>query len=278
MPIPNLPGNVVGNTTIAAAWGNRVAQAFRKTIAGLVTQQGQIFYASSNNDVVALNRPSEDSALVNNAAGSVRWVAYGVVAAAIPDDTITEQMIKNGVVTSGKLGNAAVTAAKMASDAVTESKLLDGAVTENKIGLLAVDTNKLADDAVELTKMEHGTEGQVLGYGPNGVPRRQTPTNGLATLTDGAMISWDVRANPNAEVTLGGNRTIAAPTNPTAGYYILNVKQDATGSRTVTWNAAYSFQGIGGAPTLSTAANAVDKIGFAYENGKMRCIGIVRNV
>lgn len=104
-------------------------------------------------------------------------------------------------------------------------------------------------------------------------------TKGLQSLTDQADIAWDVTARPNATVTLGGNRTIAAPTNPAEGqYYILNVVQDSTGSRTLTWNAAYTFDAIGGAPTLSTVANAIDKLGFAYEGGEMRCIAVVRGL
>ena len=65
------------------------------------------------------------------------------------------------------------------------------------------------------------------------------------TLTDGSTVAWDVIASPVAKVTLGGNRTIAAPsgTSPAAGQFVaLTVIQDGTGSRTLTWNAVYEFQ------------------------------------
>ena len=64
------------------------------------------------------------------------------------------------------------------------------------------------------------------------------------TLTDQATIAWDVIASPVAKVTLGANRTLAAPsgTSPAAGQFIaLTVIQDGTGSRTLTWNATYEF-------------------------------------
>ena len=65
------------------------------------------------------------------------------------------------------------------------------------------------------------------GWNDLGVP-------GLVALTDGASIAWDLDAAPNAVVTLGGNRTLAAPTNPRDGFlYLLSVQQDATGSRTL---------------------------------------------
>lgn len=83
------------------------------------------------------------------------------------------------------------------------------------------------------------------------------------TLTDGATISWDMSAALNAKVTLGGNRTIAAPTNPKEGItYALEVAQDGTGNRTVTWNAAFDF-GSAGTPTLSTGASKRDFV-FLY--------------
>lgn len=64
----------------------------------------------------------------------------------------------------------------------------------------------------------------------------------LQTLTDAANISWDMDLGDDAKVTLGGNRTLSAPTNEVVGQFgYLDVIQDATGSRTLTWNAAYKF-------------------------------------
>ena len=78
------------------------------------------------------------------------------------------------------------------------------------------------------------------------------------TLTDGATISWNVQAGQVAAVTLGGNRTLAAPaTLQNGAFYALAVIQDATGSRTLTWNSVFKFPS-GTAPTLSTAAGAKD--------------------
>ena len=77
------------------------------------------------------------------------------------------------------------------------------------------------------------------------------------TLTDGATINWDMATGIVASVTLGGNRTMAAPTNLKVGTYILHVIQDGTGSRTITWNAVFKWQSAT-APTLTTTAAARD--------------------
>ena len=79
------------------------------------------------------------------------------------------------------------------------------------------------------------------------------------TLSDGATINWDASANQATTVTLAGNRTMAAPTNLKVGTYILRVYQDATGSRTITWNSVFKWTAAT-APVLSTTANALDII------------------
>lgn len=88
--------------------------------------------------------------------------------------------------------------------------------------------------------------------------------NAEATLTDGSTISWDVGSSPVAKVTLGGNRTLSAPTNSAAGQFIaLTVIQDGTGSRTLSFNSAYEFTGDT-APTLTTTASKADIFVFKY--------------
>ena len=95
------------------------------------------------------------------------------------------------------------------------------------------------------------------------------------TLTDASTITWDVIASPVAKVTLGANRTIAAPSGstPAAGQFIaLTVIQDGTGSRTLTWNATYEFASDT-APTLTTTANLGDLFIFKYNGSKWLEVG-----
>ena len=94
----------------------------------------------------------------------------------------------------------------------------------------------------------------------------QTVTGGvrsnIVTLTDAANIAYDMDDGNNAAVTLAGNRTLDNPTNITVGQSgSIFITQDGTGSRTLAYGDAYDFAG-GTAPTLSTAANAVDRIDY----------------
>lgn len=96
-------------------------------------------------------------------------------------------------------------------------------------------------------------------------------------LTDAATISWNAGTIQNATVTLGGNRTMAAPTNQIAGAtYTLRVIQDATGSRTLTWNAAFKSAANSAnafAPTLSTAAASSTVLTFISDGTNMLGFG-----
>lgn len=98
-----------------------------------------------------------------------------------------------------------------------------------------------------------------------GIAVAATSSPGDLVLTDAATIpAWDTSVADIATITLGGNRTMSAPTNLTRTTYILHVYQDAVGSRTLTWNAVFKWPG-GVAPTLTTTASAHDIFSFVSD-------------
>ena len=97
--------------------------------------------------------------------------------------------------------------------------------------------------------------------------------NPEATLTDASTISWNVLTSPVAKVTLGANRTLGAGSGAIAGQFVsLLVIQDGTGSRTLSFNAAYEFK-EDTAPTLTTTANLGDLFVFRYNGSKFLEVG-----
>ena len=93
------------------------------------------------------------------------------------------------------------------------------------------------------------------------------------TLTDGSSITWDASTQDVAKVTLAGNRTLGSASSGTTGQFIsLLIIQDGTGSRTLTWNAAYEFASDT-APTLTTTANLGDVFVFRYNGSKWLEVG-----
>lgn len=97
--------------------------------------------------------------------------------------------------------------------------------------------------------------------------------SGIQTLTDGATITPDLATGNFFTVTLGGNRTLANPTNQVAGQGgCIFLVQDGTGSRLVTFGSEYDFAG-GTAPTLTTTASAVDRIDYVVRSAtSIHCV------
>lgn len=82
-----------------------------------------------------------------------------------------------------------------------------------------------------------------------------------AALTDLATTAWDMKDGQIATWAIAGNRTLSAPTNRRPGEVYLIVTQDATGGRTITWNAVFKWPNDV-PPKLKTGAAAVDVFRF----------------
>jgi hypothetical protein len=84
----------------------------------------------------------------------------------------------------------------------------------------------------------------------------------ITAATSASTITLDFGASVHHSVTLAHNTTFADPSNEVAGQSgSIIITQDGTGSRTAAWNSAWKWTG-GTAPTLSTAASAVDRIDY----------------
>lgn len=189
-----------------------------------------------------------------------------------PAGTNNIQVVQlNGVNTLNTVADGSILPAKLSAGAVTSSKLdtnidiagtLDVTSTltadsnVNIAGNLTVDTNVLYVDATT-NNVGVGTTSPVKKFTVSGA------TSGIiGTLTDGATITPDLDTADMFTVTLGGNRTLANPTNIDAGQTgSIFIVQDGTGSRTLSWGSYWDFPN-GVAPTLSTGANAVDRVDF----------------
>ena len=89
----------------------------------------------------------------------------------------------------------------------------------------------------------------------------------LSSLSDGSTITIPFDSGVHHSVTLGGNRTFGDPGN--TGVSVgqsgsIFITQDGTGSRTASFHSDFKFAG-GTAPTLSTAAGAVDRIDYVIK-------------
>ena len=185
--------------------------------------------------------------------------------------------------------DASVTAAKLASplDLPDNQKIRFGTGNDLEIfhdgsnsfikdtgtGNLVLATSELSiNNAASNEEMIKATENDGVELFHNNVKKFETESGGVSltggaaanitALSDGATITIDMATACHHSVTLGGNRTFAAPSNQVVGQAgSIFITQDGTGSRTAAFNAAFKFVG-GTAPTLSTGANQVDVIAW----------------
>ena len=100
-------------------------------------------------------------------------------------------------------------------------------------------------------------------------------TAAVSSLSDGSTITVDFISGIHHSVTLGGNRTFGNPSND--GNAVgqsgsIFITQDGTGGREASFHSDYKFAG-GTAPTLSTAANAVDRLDYVIKaSGEIHCV------
>ena len=118
--------------------------------------------------------------------------------------------------------------------------------------------NAIKDGAVELYHNNTKTFETASG----GVSLTGGAAANVTALSDGSTITIDMATACHHSVTLGGNRTFAAPSNQVVGQSgSIFITQDGTGSRTASFNSAFKFVG-GTAPTLTTGAGLTDRIDY----------------
>ena len=136
----------------------------------------------------------------------------------------------------------------------------------------------ILDDTAGDVMIQADENGSVDLY-HNGSKKIETASGGIAltggaaanitALSDGATITIDMATACHHSVTLGGNRTFAAPSNQVVGQAgSIFITQDGSGSRTAAFNSAFKFVG-GTAPTLTTTASATDRIDYIIKSSNV---------
>ena len=166
---------------------------------------------------------------------------------------------------TGEFGTSAIPNSQLANSSVTlgsTSVALGGTIT-TATGLSITGNAGTVTNGAYLNAAQSFTAGQ---------------RGSVSALTDGATITPDFAVANNFSVTLGGNRTLANPSNQTAGQSgTIIITQDGTGSRTLAYGSNYKFPG-GTAPTLTTTIGAVDALAYYVESASRITCRIVNDV
>ena len=148
---------------------------------------------------------------------------------------------------------------------------------DNDAWVSLLEVNQTSDSLTKVYGLVVGTDVQAYDADTAKTDTAQTYTAGqrgeITTLTDASSISIDLADSNNFTVTLGGNRTLANPSNIVAGQSgSIFIVQDGTGSRTLAYGSYYDFAG-GTAPTLSTSSGAIDRIDYIVRSStSIHCV------
>ena len=208
------------------------------------------------NNKVSANTTASDIVKIKTASGTGYTVPFGAIGLVICDGTSVFATNTRGegfgTAASADIGTGTTNVPDVS---IADARYVRSSVTAN--------TTVRGDFVVEAGSLKVGTSARA--YNP------------ITTLTDAASIAVDFALGNNFLVTIGGNRTLAAPTNAVAGQTgQIYVIQDSTGSRTLSYNSVYQFVS-GAAPTLSTGAADVDILVYSTRSATTIDAALLKN-
>jgi hypothetical protein len=208
------------------------------------------------NNKVSANTTASDIVKIKTASGTGYTVPFGAIGLVICDGTSVFATNTKGQ----GFGTAASADVGTGTTDIPDVSIADARYVRSSV---TANTTVRGDFVVEAGSLKVGTSARA--YNP------------ITTLTDAASIAVDFALGNNFLVTIGGNRTLAAPTNAVAGQTgQIYVIQDGTGSRTLSYNSAYQFVS-GAAPTLSTGAADVDILVYSTRSASTIDAALLKN-
>lgn len=253
--LPDASGTValagtIANADIVAAAGIVDTKLATISTAGKVSNSAT---TATNNNVNSAIVSRDGSG--NFSAGTITAALSGNASTATTAATLTTARAIQGVNFDGSAAITVVTAGSGIS--VTGTAVANTGVLSVNGSAGAITNVAVTDAAQSFTAQQRGT---------------------ISALTDGATITPDFAVANNFSVTLAGSRTLANPSNLTAGASgCIWITQDGTGSRTLAYGSQWDFTG-GTAPTLTTTAAAVDCLVYSVQSSTKITATLITNL
>jgi hypothetical protein len=158
----------------------------------------------------------------------------------------------------------------------------------------SIDTDELADacsattsftapliegsTSVQTPLIEFTDGDNAIGIANSGVLTIHAGTRQAGNVAaDGSTVTFNMDLANRHRVTLGGNRTLVFASCASGQAFTTRLKQDGTGSRSVTFHSSMTIDWAEGgtAPTLTTTAGKADMLGFICTTGGVAFDGFV---
>ena len=235
-------------------------------------------------DVASNILPSADDTHDLGASGSewkdlyVDGVAY-IDSIAMPTTTVTDILDEDNMSSDSATALATQQSIKayvdtqVAAGATFGSSIIFEGATDNEFETTLAVTDPTGSDKTITLPNETGN----VIIDAKAQEFTKTQNFNATTLTDASTIAWDTSSNQVTSVELtsgvGNSRAFGAPTNQVdGGVYILMVKQDSSGSRTINWNTVFKWAS-GNTPTLTNKTSAKDIFTFLSDGTNLYEIG-----
>jgi hypothetical protein len=243
-------------TTLKAKDGSSAGSIANTT--GIVTLASSVLTTTDINggtaDGVVIGGASAAAATFTNLTASGTITFTGATVA--NGGAVTTVDINGGTIDGAVIGGAS--AAAITGTTITASTGFSGPGAS----ITGMSATQLTSGTVPAARLSEATAANICAGAANVLitPAVMETASEEVTLTDAATIAVDWSTFLTGVVTLGGNRTLGAPTNAEPGTWrTIRVVQDGTGSRTLAYDAVYLTEDHE-TITLSTGAAAKDTL------------------
>ena len=272
---------IINSGVAVSGWTNSTMSALDTAISGWATEtiinSGVAVSGWANSTMSALDSAVSGWAVetITNSGVAVSGWANGTFDTKSNTTAISgwasETIINSGVAVSGWANSTMSSLDTAISGWASETIINSGVAVSGWANstFITSDTNTTYTGGSGLTLV--GTEFNVSSLGGSGSLEGLIVDKAIKSIinteADGVTITFDMNEANTHMATLGGNRTIAVANAASGQKFMLRLKQDSSGSRTVTWFSHIYWAEGGTEPTLTTTANKADVFGFLSTSG-----------